>query len=66
MTLFFREYVKVGTIFPKKDNNFIVAKEDDNLNAKISYIQIEEEFIEKMPLSYNHENRARILKGVYE
>ena len=58
----FREYVKVGTIFPKKDNNFIVAKEDDNLNAKISYIQIEEEFVEPMPLAYTYENRARVLK----
>ncbi len=29
---------------------------------KYHIFQVEEEFIEKMPLSYNHENRAKILK----
>lgn len=58
----FREYVKIGTIFPKKDESFIVAQKGDNLNAKILYINIEDNSVEKMPLIYNSENRARILK----
>lgn len=57
----FREYIKVGTIFPKKDDKYIIAKKDDNANAIISYIQLNENEIEAMPILYNSENRIKIL-----
>lgn len=57
----FREYVKIGTIFPKSQDKYIVAKQDDNLKAKIQYIDIEDTNIERMPLLYSVENRARVL-----
>ena len=58
----FREYVKVATIFPKKDGKFIIAKEDDNQNAVISYIDLNADEIEPMPLTFNKENRIKIAK----
>ena len=57
----FREYVKVATIFPKKGNKFIIAKNDDNQNAIISYINLNEDEVEAMPLAFNSNNRIRIL-----
>ncbi|MBL3518934.1 SH3 domain-containing protein [Arcobacter lanthieri] len=58
----FREYIKVGTIFPKKDNLFIIAKADDKQNAVISHISLDENQVEQMPLKYTSENRTKILK----
>jgi hypothetical protein len=57
----FREYVKVATIFPKKGNKFIIAKNDNNQNAIISYINLNEDEVEAMPLAFNSNNRIRIL-----
>ena len=57
----FREYVKVATIFPKKGNKFIIAKNDDNQNAIISYINLNEDEVQAMPLAFNSNNRIRIL-----
>jgi hypothetical protein len=57
----FREYIKVATIFPKKSNKFIIAKNDGNQNALISFIDLQEDEVESMPLTFNSTNRVRIL-----
>lgn len=57
----FREYVKVGTIFPKKDNKFIIAKKDNFQNALISYIDLNVDEVELMPIANDSENRVKIL-----
>lgn len=62
----FREYVKVATIFPKKNNKFIIAKKDDNQNALISYINLNEDEVEPMPLAFNSENRVKIAKQLID
>lgn len=62
----FREYVKVATIFPKKENKYIIAKEDDNQNAIISYIDLNSDEIEPMPLTFNTENRVKIAKQLMD
>lgn len=62
----FREYVKVATIFPKKNNKFIIAKKDDNLNASIAYIDLNEDEVEPMPLAFNTENRIKIAKQLID
>lgn len=62
----FREYVKVGTIFPKKENYYIIAKKDDNQNAIISYIYLNDDEVEAMPLAFNSINRVRILNQLLD
>ena len=62
----FREYVKVGTIFPKKNNYFIIAKKDDNQNAIISYVYLNDDEVEAMPLAFNSANRVRILNQLLD
>jgi SH3 domain (SH3b1 type)/NlpC/P60 family/NLPC_P60 stabilising domain, N term len=62
----FREYVKVATIFPKKNDKYIIAKEDDNQNAIISYIDLNSEEIEPMPLAFNTQNRVKIAKQLLD
>ena len=58
----FREYVKVATIFPKKGDEYIIAKKDDDLNAVITYINLNDDEVEAMPLAFNTENRIKIAK----
>lgn len=58
----FIDYIKVSTIFPKKENMFLIAKKDDNLYAKIDYININEENINSFPLKFTLENRVLALK----
>jgi hypothetical protein len=63
----FKEYVKAGTIFPKEPKEqsyFLVAKKDDNANAIISYVQLNEDEVEAMPIIYNIENRVKILNAL--
>ncbi len=62
----FREYVKVATIFPKKDDKYIIAKTDDNQKAKITYIYLNEDEIEAMPIAYTSENRVKILNQLLD
>lgn len=62
----FREYVKVATIFPKKNNKYIIAKRDDNQNAYISYIDLNNDEVESMPLTFNFENRIKIAKQLID
>ena len=62
----FREYVKVATIFPKKNNKYIIAKKDDNQNAYISYIDLNNDEVESMPLTFNFENRIKIAKQLID
>ncbi|MDD2887610.1 MAG: SH3 domain-containing protein [Aliarcobacter sp.] len=62
----FREYVKVATIFPKKNNKYIIAKRDDNQNALISYIDLNVDEVEPMPLAFNTQNRIKIAKQLLD
>ena len=62
----FREYVKVATIFPKKNNKYIIAKKDDNQNAYISYIDLNNDEVESMPLAFNSENIIKIAKQLID
>lgn len=57
----FREYVKVATIFPKKNDKFIIAKNDGNQNANISYINLQEDEVEAMPIAFTKENRVKLI-----
>ncbi|MGA1931367.1 SH3 domain-containing protein [Arcobacter sp. YIC-464] len=58
----FREYIKVGTIFPKKDDKYIVAKKVQNQEANISLIDIKDEEVSAFPIKYNVKNRIKIAK----
>ena len=60
----FREYVKVATLFPKFQNNYIIAKKDFNNNAIITYINIDPTAVESFPLEYNSKNRIKIAKAM--
>lgn len=62
----FREYIKVATIFPKKNNKYIIAKRDDNQNAYISFIDLNSDEVESMPLAFNSENRIKIAKQLID
>lgn len=62
----FREYVKLGSIFPKKDNKFIIAKNDEYQNAKILYIDLNPDEVTKMPLKNSSENRIKILETLLD
>jgi hypothetical protein len=62
----FREYVKVATIFPRKNNKFIIAKNDGNQNALISYIDLQEDEIEAMPLAFNTNNRIKLINQLLD
>ena len=62
----FREYVKVATIFPKKGDEYIIAKKDDDLNAVITYINLNNDEVEAMPLAFNTENRIKIAKQLMD
>ena len=58
----FRDYIKVGTIFPKKENKYLIARADYNQNAIVSYIDIKENEVSSFPLKYNVKNRIKIAK----
>ncbi len=62
----FREYVKVATIFPKKENQYIIAKKDDAQNAVITYINLNDDEVEAMPLAFNIQNRIKIAKQLID
>lgn len=62
----FREYVKIGTIFPKNGEKYIIATNDENQNAKITYIDLNSDEAEKMPIKYNSENRVKILNSLLD
>ena len=62
----FREYVKVATIFPKKENKYIIAKNYNNQNAIITYIDLKNDEIEAMPLAFNTQNRIKIAQQLLD
>lgn len=62
----FREYVKIGTIFPKNGEKYIIATNDENQNAKITYIDLNSDEAEKMPIKFNSENRVKILNSLLD
>lgn len=52
----FREYVKIGSIFPKDKKGFIVSLN----NGSIKHININTTYIQKMPILFNDKNRLKI------
>ena len=58
----FREYIKVGTIFPSIANRYLIARADINQNAVIADIHIKDTQVEAFPLKYNTSNRIKIAK----
>ena len=56
----------MATIFPKKNNKYIIAKRDNNQNAYISYIDLNNDEVESMPLTFNSENRIKIAKQLID
>lgn len=58
--------IKISTIFPKKDDKFIIATKDSSSNALIELINIESENISKFPLEFNNENKTSVLKEFYD
>lgn len=60
----FREYIKLATIFPKKNNNFIIAKQDLNKNAIIAFIKLSNQEVKKIPIEFNSKNRIKISKAL--
>ena len=62
----FKEYVKLGTLFPRQNGKFLIAKKDEFLNAKISYIDLNSDEIEQLPLKFNNQNRVKILNTLLD
>lgn len=63
----FREYVKVGSIFPKKYGKYIIAKKQDNNYAKIYFTDINKRFVSKFPLEFNQKNIQKLASQfIYE
>ncbi|WP_108060888.1 C40 family peptidase [Poseidonibacter lekithochrous] len=60
----FREFIKVGTLFPKKDGKYLIARADYNQNALISEVSIKKENISKFPIVFNTENRIKIARAL--
>lgn len=60
----FREYIKLATIFPKKEDKYLIAKADFSQNAIVSYIDIKDNEVEQMPILYNIENRIKIARAL--
>lgn len=58
---YFRDYIKIGTIFPKSVDGFLIAQRDDNFNAKVISVNIADENVTRFPMGDNAENRAKIL-----
>lgn len=62
----FKDYIKLATLFPKKNNKYLIAKADAFQNAQISYINIKKSEIKAFPIKYNEENRIAIAKALFE
>ncbi len=58
----FIDYIKLGTLFPVKNNNFIVINKNNNQKSFLSYIKISKDYIEKKPLKFNKKNLSNISK----
>ncbi|RXJ94733.1 hypothetical protein CRU94_08175 [Arcobacter sp. AHV-9/2010] len=58
----FIEYIKASTIFPKKENRYLVATKDRFMNARIDFIDIKDDYVSSFPLEFNLENRVLALK----
>lgn len=62
----FVEYVKIGTLFPKYNSGFLIAKKDEKSNVKLIQIQIDNNQVEKLPIKNSTENRTRILNELLD
>ena len=63
----FREYVKIGTLFPKKYDKYLIAKKQENGFAKLYYANIDDKYVSKFPLEYNPLNIQKIASQlIYE
>ncbi len=57
----FKEYIKVGTIFPKtKSGKYLTIGKDINLNGFLSTVTLNENQIDKKPIKLNQKNVATI------
>ncbi len=57
----FKEYIKLGTLFPKtKSGKYLTIGKDINLNGFLSTVQLNEEQIDKKPIKLNKSNVATI------
>ena len=57
----FRTYIKLGTLFPKKDDKFLIANVNQkNREAYISFIDFNKNIVNK-PLEFNNKNISKIL-----
>ena len=58
----FKEYIKVGTIFPKtKSGKYLTIGKDINLNGFLSTVKLKENQIDKKPIKMNPKNIQVIL-----
>jgi len=58
----FIEYIKASTMFPEKENRYLIATKDRFMNARIDFIDIKDDYISSFPLEFNLENRVILLK----
>ena len=57
----FKDYVKLGTIFPKSRNNkYLIVNRYDNLNGYISTVKIKAKNIAKKPILFTPSNATKI------
>lgn len=53
----FKEYIKLGTLFPKtKSGKYLTISKDVNLNGFLSTVEFKKEQIEKKPIKVNQKN----------
>ena len=57
---FFKEYIKLGTIFAKYKNRFLNFEKNSLNQAVIDYIDISKSFIKQKPIKFNEENINQI------
>jgi len=62
----FREYIKVATIFPKFKDKYIIAKKDFQNNAIITYINLNPQSVQNLPIKFNSTNRLKIAEAMID
>ena len=60
----FVDYVKMGTIFPLRKNKFVTINKYSNLEGYLSYVKIEDKYIEQKPLKFNTNNINKISSSI--
>lgn len=60
----FVEYIKMGTIFPLRKNKFVTINKHANLQGYLSYVKIENQFVQMKPLKFNRVNINKISSAI--